>query len=123
MVTIVGLFFSNNGVLLKRDCRGQSNCRHGCQCLQDSVNCPTCFYGLQCEFSSNGFSLSLDGILRYHIQPIIVQISITLAALIILTGFISGLFSLITFNNKDLCKNGCGIYLMCSSIVSLLSWS
>ena len=121
---------------LKRDCRGRSNCRRGGQCLQDSVDCPEhsmcicpiCSYGLRCQFSSNGFSLSLDAIVGDHIQPhinivdqpIIVQVSITLSVLITVTGLISGIFSLITFNNKDLCKVGCGIYLFCSSVVTLL---
>jgi hypothetical protein len=52
--------------------------------------------------------------LGYHIEPRIgngdqtltVQISITLAVLIAVVGFMSGIFSLITFSNKDLCKVG-----------------
>ncbi|UJR19129.1 hypothetical protein I4U23_022259 [Adineta vaga] len=64
---------------LKRDCSGRSICENGGQCLQDSsicpqtsmCICPLCFYGSQCELTSNGHSLSLDAILGYHIQPFI----------------------------------------------------
>ncbi|CAF5127723.1 unnamed protein product, partial [Rotaria socialis] len=31
--------------------------------------CPRCFYGARCQFSTHGFSLSLDAILGYHIRP------------------------------------------------------
>ncbi|UJR34572.1 hypothetical protein I4U23_027348, partial [Adineta vaga] len=53
------------------DCQGRSNCEHGGQCFQDSSTCPSislcvcplCYSGSRCQFSSNGFSFSLDSIL------------------------------------------------------------
>ncbi|CAF1485362.1 unnamed protein product [Adineta steineri] len=119
----------------KFDCGGQSNCENGAQCLQDSFDCPTtsmcvclpCFYGTRCQFSTNGFSLSLDSILGYHIQPhvninhqpTIVKISIMLNIMFITVGTVNGLLSLITFLNKEPRKSGCGFYLIGSSITTL----
>jgi hypothetical protein len=120
---------------VKRDCRGQSICKNGASCLQDSVNCPetsmcicpSCFYGARCQFSSNGFGLSLDAILGSYIQshaniqyqPVIVQISVTLSVLMTVMGLINGIFSIITFMNKEPRKTGCGLYLVGSSITTL----
>lgn len=121
---------------LKRNCRGKSNCKNGAECLQDDVNCPgssicicpRCFYGSLCQFSSSGFGLSLDAILGSHIraqvsirhQPRIVQVSLGLTVLIIVMGFLDGIFSLMTFINQEPRKVGCGLYLMGSSITTLL---
>ena len=121
---------------LKRDCRGQSNCKNDAACLQDDVNCPAssicvcprCFYGSLCQFSSSGFGPSLDAILGSHIQPevsirhqpIIVQVSLILTVLIIVMGLLDGVLSLITFVNIEPRKVGCGLYLMGSSITTLL---
>ncbi|CAF4289545.1 unnamed protein product [Rotaria sp. Silwood2] len=61
---------------MKYDCLGQSACENEGQCFQEDQNCPRkslcicspCFYGTRCQFSVNGFGLSLDAILGYHIQ-------------------------------------------------------
>ncbi|CAF3998423.1 unnamed protein product, partial [Adineta steineri] len=122
---------------LKRDCSGKSICENNGQCLQDSQTCPqismcicpTCFYGTHCQFTTNGYSLSLDAILGYHIQPnidiihqpIIIQISLTLTVLMSMTGLVNGIFLLITFQNKILWKSGCAIYLLGSSITTLFT--
>jgi hypothetical protein len=79
--------------------------------------------------TTNGFSLSLDAILGYHIHPnrnILNQssallISSILSTIIIFGGIINGILSLITFKNKKTRESGCGIYLLCSSIISLLT--
>ena len=121
---------------VKRDCFGQSGCENGAQCFQDNPTCaqtsmcvcPVCFYGTRCQFSTDGFSLSLDAILGYHISPNIsiqhqpgtVQISIVLNILMIIVGLINGILSMITFNNQKLREVGCGIYLFGSSITTLL---
>ncbi|CAF4059386.1 unnamed protein product [Adineta steineri] len=121
----------------KRDCSGKSICENNGQCLQDSQTCPqtsmcvcpTCFYGTQCQFTTNGYSLSLDAILGYHIQTnidiihqtIIIQISITLTVLMSIIGLVNGIFLLITFQNKILWKSGCAIYLLGSSITTLFT--
>ena len=121
---------------LKRNCRGRSRCQQDAECLQDDVNCPgssicicpRCFYGSLCQFSSSGFGVSLDAILGNHIrphvsiqhQPPIVRVSLTLTVLIIVMGLLNGVLSLITFINKEPRKMGCGLYLIGSSITTLL---
>jgi hypothetical protein len=119
------------------NCFGQSECQNGGECFQSSPDCPQnsecrcspCFYGKICQFNTNGFGLSLDAILGYHIlpnvsiihQPSIVQISIALTIIFIIAGFINGIFSLITFKEKSLREVGCGLYLLGSSITTLLT--
>ncbi|CAF4010671.1 unnamed protein product, partial [Adineta steineri] len=64
----------------------------------------------------------------YHIQPHLsinqqslpVKISITLATLILVIGFISGILSNLTFKIKSVRELGCGFYLFVSSITSIL---
>ncbi len=117
-------------------CSGTSGCINGGQCFQESgkcskfsiCKCPDCFYGTRCHLSTNGFSLSLDAILGYHIRPNInisgqstaVIISLILTILIALVGIINGISLLITFKNKKTRQSGCGIYLLCLSINTLL---
>ena len=120
---------------MKHDCFGRSNCENDAQCLQDKPSCPEtsvcvcpqCFSGVKCQFSSSLLSLSLDGILGYHIQPHvsvpdqprIVQLSIGLTVFASIIGLINGLLSLLTFINKEPRKIACGVYLLASSINSL----
>jgi hypothetical protein len=67
--------------------------------------------------------------LGYHIQPnvkitqqpSIVQISVGLAMLFIIVGLINGILSAITFQNKRVRDVGCGLYLLGSSITTLLT--
>ncbi|CAF4495349.1 unnamed protein product, partial [Rotaria sp. Silwood2] len=122
---------------MKSDCLGQSVCENDGQCFQDTPYCPErslcicrpCFYGTRCQFTTNGFGLSLDAILGYQIQPNIniinqpniVKISLTLTSILVIAGFINGVLSLITFNNKIICEVGCGLYLLGSSITTLLT--
>jgi hypothetical protein len=119
------------------DCLGQSECENGGQCFQDTPDCPQrsiclcppCFYGRRCQFSTNGFGLSLDGILGYHIlphvsitqQPSIVQFSVTLTIIFIIAGLINGILTMITFKSKLVREVGCGLYLFGSSITALLT--
>ncbi|CAF3755523.1 unnamed protein product [Rotaria sp. Silwood1] len=122
---------------MKFDCFGQSVCENEGQCFQDTPDCPqrsmcicpTCFYGTRRQFSSSGFGLSLDAILGYHIQPHIglihqpniVKTSLALTIIFMVVGFINGVLALITFNNKSICEVGCGLYLLGSSITTLLT--
>ncbi|CAF2755129.1 unnamed protein product [Rotaria sp. Silwood2] len=119
------------------DCLGQSSCEGGSQCFQDDHICPSrsvcicspCFYGTRCQFSVNGFGLSLDGILGYHIQahidlfnqPSIVLFSLSVVIVSMIVGLINGILSLITFQNRQVCEVGCGFYLLGSSITTLLT--
>ena len=57
---------------------------------------------------------------RVHHQPAIVQFSLAFTIIFILLGLINGFLSLITFSNKTILEIGCGIYLLSSSITTLL---
>jgi len=122
---------------MKLDCFGQNDCENGAQCFQDSSTCPQtsicvcpkCFYGRRCQFTTSAFSLSLDAILGYHIQPYIplidqpitVQVSLALTIIMTIAGLINGILLMITFKNKRLHEVGSGIYLLGSSIFTLLT--
>ncbi|CAF4370897.1 unnamed protein product [Rotaria sp. Silwood2] len=119
------------------DCLGQSICQNGGKCFQDTPNCPkksmcvcsSCFYGTQCQFSTSGFGLSLDAILGYHIIPnvsikhqsTIVKTSLVLNIIFNIAGFINGILAMITFKNKIIREVGCGMYLLGSSITTILT--
>jgi hypothetical protein len=118
------------------NCLGQSVCENDGECLQDHPECPTrsicmcppCFYGIQCQFSTSGFGLSLDTILGYHIlpnvdlnhQPFIVKMGFALAIILLVAGLFDSIFSIMTFKNKIVLEVGCGLYLLNSSITALL---
>ncbi|UJR11665.1 hypothetical protein I4U23_015846 [Adineta vaga] len=118
------------------DCFGQNHCENNGQCFQDSPDCPkrsicicpSCYYGNRCQFSTSEFGLSLDAILAYHIIPnvnifhqtSIVKISFSLTILFMIIGLINGFLSLITFKTKNVLEVGCGIYLLSSSITTIL---
>ncbi|CAF1554519.1 unnamed protein product, partial [Adineta steineri] len=61
------------------NCQGYNYCENNGECLQDNITCPStsvcickkCYYGSKCQFSSIGFSTSLDVIFGYHIKPFI----------------------------------------------------
>ena len=121
---------------MNMNCSGQSGCQNGGKCFQEDTNCPRtsiclcsiCYHGRQCQLTTNGFTLSLDAILAFHIRPNIniakqppaILISMILSTIIIIGGIINGVLSLITFKNRKTRESGCGIYLLCSSIIILL---
>ncbi|UJR11986.1 hypothetical protein I4U23_016164 [Adineta vaga] len=98
-------------------------CSSTIQCL-----CTDCFYGTKCQFTTEGFVLSLDYILSYHIkpnlslfrQPIIVRMSIFFITILFLIGFLSGSLSIITFRVKKTRTTGCGFYLLVSGWISII---
>ncbi|CAF1346190.1 unnamed protein product [Adineta ricciae] len=118
------------------DCQENNECQNNGKCFQAGLGCKikstclcdSCFYGKLCQFNTNEFSLSLDNILSYHIQPLnkiihqssIIQISIALNLIFIIAGLINGICTMITFQNKKLREVGCGLYLLCSSITTLI---
>jgi len=59
--------------------------------------------------------------LSFRKQSALIQTAAGLTMIMFVIGFINGIFSLITFRNKELRKVGCGIYLLASSITSLLT--
>ncbi len=54
-------------------------------------------------------------------QPAAVLISLILTLIITLLGFTNGILSLITFQNKTTRESGCDLYLLSSSIITLLA--
>ena len=119
------------------NCTGQNFCENDGQCFQDDSICPKisfcscteCFYGKRCQFSAQGFDLSLDAIIGYSIypnipytrQPAAFQVSIALTTIFYLVGSVNGFLSIITFQAKSLRKVGCGFYLLTASIVALVN--
>ncbi|CAF4328193.1 unnamed protein product [Rotaria sp. Silwood2] len=119
------------------DCYGLNPCENEGQCFQDDPKCPSssicvcdkCFYGTRCQFSTKGFSLSLDVILGYQIRPnvplsqqfTVVKVAIVFTITIYVLGTINGLMSIITFREKETRTVGCGLYLLISSITSIIT--
>ena len=118
------------------DCGGYSLCEHGSQCSLDDKTCPTlttcacypCYFGSQCQFSTQESILLLDIILGYRIssntkiteQPNIVKGAIALTTIIFVLGLISNFLTFLTFQMKNTHDVGCGIYLFTSSIISII---
>ena len=88
-----------------------------------------CIVGDQCNLYTKGIGLTINDILRNQIQPntlfgnqsALVQSAAGITMIMFIIGFINGIFSLITFRNKELRKVGCVLYLLASSITSLLT--
>ena len=122
---------------MKFDCYGKNECENNGECFQDSptcprrsiCRCPSCFHGRRCQLTTSGFGLSLDAILGYHIIPnvgvgdqsAIVQFSLAMTILFIIIGLVDSSVSLMTFKNKSMRQVGCGLYLLGSSITTLLT--
>ncbi|CAF1044965.1 unnamed protein product [Adineta steineri] len=90
-----------------------------------------CIIGDRCNSYTKGIGLTLDDILRNEIrrnrtinnQSFLIKMSVALTTIIFVGGLINSILSLITFQNFELRKVGCGIYLLSSSITSLLTIS
>ncbi|CAF1456070.1 unnamed protein product [Adineta ricciae] len=121
---------------MTHDCQGFNPCENKGQCFQDHPTCPvsiicvcdTCFYGSRCQFSTKTFRPSLDAILGYQIrpkipfnqQPAAVKVSLALTIIIFVLGLANGFLLLVTFRKKEIRNIGCDIYLLTSSIVSVI---
>ncbi len=119
------------------NCRGSNYlCENGGRCFQDNITCssitlcacPMCFFGYRCQFSSKGFGFSLDDILGYQIKPLapfgkqrtVVKVSVAVTVAILIVGLLNGIPSIMTFQAARPRKVGCGIYLLVTSIISIL---
>ena len=118
------------------DCGGFNYCENDGACFQDSFFCPKssfcscaeCFFGSKCQFSTKESRLSLDIILNYYIQrninidqqPTIVKVAIVFTTFILIVGVINSLFCFQTFRRNETRNVGCGLYLLTSSIISLI---
>ena len=85
--------------------------------------------GDQCNPFQKTIGLTINDILRNQVQPnasfgkqsSLIKVAAAITMIMFSIGFINGIFSLMTFKNKELRKIGCGIYLLASSITSLLT--
>ena len=116
----------------KKWCNGRGMCVvNDKQCLTYSrCICDECAYGSICQFSTQGYSLSLDGIIGSHIllsasnlsqQSTIVRSAVAMILTVIILGIILNILSIGTFVQKETHEVGCGLYLLVSSIVGLLT--
>jgi len=113
-------------------------CNNRGMCVKDDKTCTTysrcicepCVYGSFCQFSTGGYSLSLDGIIGSHIsltasslsqQSEIVRTAVSLISIVALLGIILNILSISTFIQKETHEVGCGLYLLASSIIGLLT--
>ncbi|CAF1451906.1 unnamed protein product [Adineta ricciae] len=111
-------------------CENNGKCFRANQTCSSSIRCfcSGCFYGTKCEFTTEGFVLSLDYILSYHIkpnlsifhQPFIVKMSVAIVTMVSFTGLIGGLLAIVTFRTKEIQINGCGFYLFASGWISVI---
>ncbi|CAF1435106.1 unnamed protein product [Adineta steineri] len=89
----------------------------------------SCVIGDQCNFYIKGIGLTLDDILRDELQSntvltnqsFLIKLSAALTIIMFGAGLINSILSFITFQYKDSQQVGCGVYLMASSITSLLA--
>ena len=111
-------------------------CRNQGRCFLDNMTCPTaavcvcpdCFYGSRCQFSTKGLTLSLDAILGYQIYPhttlleqsLVIKCAILVTLILSSGGFVNGFLALMTFRRASAREVGCGVYLLVSSIASML---
>ena len=118
------------------NCFGQSECENDARCIQNHPECPTntmcicqpCFYGQLCQFRTISFGLSLDAIIGYYIlpniplsdQPMILIFTLILTVIFVCIGFINGILSSLAFSTKNVREIGCGLYLLSSSVASIL---
>ncbi|CAF1451266.1 unnamed protein product [Adineta ricciae] len=119
------------------NCRGNRFCQNNAQCFQDDSSCPRtficgcteCYYGRRCQLSTNGFELSLDAILGYQIRPslsllqqaFVVKFSLILVIVMVTLSLITNTLSILTFQIKKTRETSCGLYLLITSITSLLT--
>ncbi|CAF1349610.1 unnamed protein product [Adineta ricciae] len=111
-------------------CENNGKCFIANQTCSSSIKClcSGCFYGTKCQFTTEGFVLSLDYILSYHIkpnlsfsqQPFIVKMSASIIVVMFLIGFIGGLLSIVTFRVRKTRTTGCGFYLLVSGWTSIV---
>jgi hypothetical protein len=107
-------------------------------CVQDNELCPTtslclcepCSFGSICQFSTDGYVLSLDAILGSHIRPNgtsllhqtqVIQITVSILSILLVFGGVFNAFTVGTFSQRIAREVGCGLYLFVSSFLGLLT--
>ena len=110
-----------------------SHCLSGGRCLQGDRGrsddflclCPSCHSGRQCQFSSESFTITLDQLFFTDLLSERKFLTATLLILFPLLGFVfslpSNLFSFSTLRRRNCLRTGCGLYLLCLSVINQLS--
>ncbi|CAF1690118.1 unnamed protein product, partial [Adineta ricciae] len=88
-----------------------------------------CNVGGPCETRRKPIGINLDDILRSQVkqsmpindQPSVIKIGGALSIVMFVAALANSICSILTFQNANLRKNGCGLYLLASSITSLLT--
>ena len=91
--------------------------------------CSDCYFGHRCQFYAKGIGLTLDGILRYELWPsmklgyqsVTMKFCIAVTLVMFFAGLINNALTFLTFCKNDSRKVGCGVYLLASSVTSLLT--
>jgi hypothetical protein len=113
-------------------------CNHRGICVKNHQRCPTysrcickeCFYGPFCQFSSAAYILSLSDIIGSHIditdrsffkQSKVTQTAVILISSVVILGIILNALSISTFIQRETHLVGCGLYLLTSSIIGLMT--
>lgn len=120
------------------DCQW-NKCSSRGKCIQNHAKCPKsssclcepCSYGSICQFTTNGYAMSLDAILGSHIrikpsrnirhQSNIIRISVVILSIFIIFGISFNVFSIGTFFQSNTRQVGCGWYLLISSFIGLFT--
>ncbi|CAF3903979.1 unnamed protein product [Adineta steineri] len=121
------------------ECRYTTHCQNNAKCMEEGTECPLttfcscidCYFGDQCQFYAKGVGLTLDDIFRYDIRPnatmheqsSVIKWYAAFTMIILVGGLINSFLSFITFRIPESRLIGCGIYLLASSITSLLTVS
>ncbi|CAF1562161.1 unnamed protein product [Adineta ricciae] len=92
-------------------------------------NSTYCYVGGPCNTQVKSIGLTLDDILRFEVnrnmtiqhQPLLIKVTAALSVIMFVVGLISSACSILTFQNASLRQVGCGLYLLASSVTSLLT--
>ncbi|CAF0978838.1 unnamed protein product [Adineta steineri] len=118
-------------------CLQNGYCQNGGECFEDVSLCPTiticdcvdCFFGDRCQFYARGIGLTLDDMLRYAIlanhsindQSIVIKMCIFCTFILFFAGLINSTLSFLTFQSPKSRQVGSGVYLLTSSITSMIT--
>ncbi|CAF3900597.1 unnamed protein product [Adineta steineri] len=91
----------------------------------------SCVIGDRCNFYIKGIGLTLDDILHDELRPntvlnnqsFAIKLSAGLTIIMFVAGLVNSILSFITFQSKGAQQVGCGMYLLASSVTSLLTMS
>lgn len=117
-------------------CQVLDYCKNNAQCFQNHETCPStmacvcadCFYGSRCQFSTIGAHLSLDVILGYQIRPhtifvqqsLAVKVSAAIVIILVIMGLVNSILVILTVGTAACQVVGTGLYLLISSITTLV---